>query len=115
VTRQHVGYHVDKQPVLYFLHRRIQTAVLSTVETVYKTLAPMEQYDLEFLIPVDSDTYIDFLNSFKLYVRGQMVSSSAKDVDLTDRTAVDNKHLHSLFSKCRVMVNGVLVTHSHEH
>jgi len=40
-------------------HRTIQTAVLGTVETVYKALAPVEQNDLEFLIRGDSDTYID--------------------------------------------------------
>ena len=34
-----------------FMHRSIQTAVQSTVETVYKPLAPVEQNDLEFLIP----------------------------------------------------------------
>ena len=41
------------------MHRPIQTAVLGSVETVYKTLAPVEQNDLEFLIHGDSDTYID--------------------------------------------------------
>ena len=42
-----------------FMHRHIQTAVLGTVKTVYKPLAPVEQNDLEFLIPGFSDTYID--------------------------------------------------------
>ena len=65
-----------------FMHRPIQTAVQGTVETVYKPLAPVEQNDLEFLIPGDSDTYIDL--DIKLYVRGKMVSSSGKDLDLTD-------------------------------
>ena len=32
-----------------FMHRHIQTAVLGSVETVYKTLPPVKQYDLEFL------------------------------------------------------------------
>ena len=54
-----------------FMHRPIQTAVLVSVETVYKPLAPVEQNDLEFLIPGDSDTYIDL--DMKLYVRGKMV------------------------------------------
>ena len=57
-----------------FMHRPIQTAVQGTVETVYKTLAPVEQNDLEFLIPGDSDTYINL--DIKLHVRGKMVSSS---------------------------------------
>jgi len=66
---------------------------------------------LEFLIPGNSDIDLDI----KLYVRGKMVSSSGKDVDLTDTTAVDINLLHSLFSQCTVMLNGVPVTQSHEH
>ena len=31
------------------MHRPIQTAVLGTVEMVYKSLAPVEQNELEFL------------------------------------------------------------------
>jgi hypothetical protein len=50
-----------------FMHRHIQTAVQGTVETVYKPLVPVEQNLLEFLIPGDSDTYIDLY--IKLYVR----------------------------------------------
>ena len=91
------------KPLLYYLQ--------GTVETVYKPLAPVEQNDLEFLFPGDSDTYID--RDIKLYVRGKMVSSSRKDVDLTDTTAVANNLLHSLFSQCTVMVNGVPFTQSH--
>jgi len=98
---------------LIFLHRPIQTAVLGTVGTVYKPIAPVEQNDMEFLIPGDNDTYIDL--DMKLYVRGKMVSSSGKDVDLTDTTAVASSLLHSLFSQCTVMLNGVPVTQSHEH
>jgi len=68
----------------------------------------VEQNDLKFLIPGDSDTNIDL--DIKLYVRGKMVSGSGKDVDLTDSTAVVNNLLHSLFSQCTFMVNGVPVT-----
>jgi len=39
-----------------FMHRPIQTAVLGSMETVYKPLANVEQNDLKFLIPGDSDT-----------------------------------------------------------
>ena len=38
------------------MHNPIQTALLGTVETVYKILAPVEQNDLEFLIPGNSGT-----------------------------------------------------------
>jgi hypothetical protein len=71
------------------------------------------QNDLEFLIPGDSDTYIDL--DIKLYVRGKIVSSSGKDVDLTDTSPFASNLLQSLFSQCTVMVNGVPVTQSHEH
>ena len=93
--------------------RPIQMALLGTVETVYKTLAPVEENDLEFVILGDSDTYIDLDITF--YVRGKLVSSSAKAVDMTDTTAVTNYLLLSLFIQCTVTLNGVPVTHSHEH
>ena len=78
------------------------------METVYNPLAPVEQNDLEFLNPEDSDTYIDL--NIKIYKRGKMSSSSDKDVDLTDTTAVANNLLHTLFIQCTVTVNGVPVT-----
>jgi len=68
---------------------------------------------LEFVIPGDSYTYIDL--DFKIYVHGKMFSSSGKNVDLTDTTAVANILLQSLFSECTFIVNGVRVTQSHEH
>jgi len=44
-----------------------------------------------------------------------MVSSSGKDVDLTDTTAVANNRLHSLLCQCKITLNGVPVTQSHDH
>jgi len=95
------------------MHRPIQTAVLGTVEILYEPLALVEQNDLEFLIPGNSDTYIDL--DIKLYVRGKLVSSSGNDVDLTDITALTNNIKHSLFSQCTVILNRVPVTQSHVH
>ena len=54
-----------------FAHKPFPT-FLETVEMVYKLIAPVEQRDLEFLIPADSDTYIDL--DIKLYVLGKLVS-----------------------------------------
>ena len=51
-----------------FAHTSIQTCVLGTTEATYKPIAPVDQNYLEFLIPADSDTYIDI--DIKLYVRG---------------------------------------------
>ena len=66
----------------------------------------MEQSDLEFLIPADTDTYIDL--DIKLYVRGKLVSGEGKDLDEKDFTAVTN-FLHSLFSQCNI-INGVPIS-----
>jgi len=44
-----------------------------------QTDRPVDQNDLEFLIPADIETYIDF--DIKLYVRGKLMSASGKDVD----------------------------------
>jgi hypothetical protein len=96
-----------------FAHRPIQSSVLGTIETAYKPIAPADQNDLEFLIPADSDTYIDL--DIKLYVRGKLISGTGKDVDVTDHTGVTNNFLHSLFSQCNVLLNDVSVTQASEH
>jgi len=41
-----------------FAHKPIQTSVLGTIETAYKPIAPVDQNDLDFLIPADKDKYI---------------------------------------------------------
>jgi len=39
-----------------FARKPVQTSVHETIETVYKPIAPVDQSDLEFLIPADNDT-----------------------------------------------------------
>ena len=68
----------------------------------------MEQRDLEFLFPADSDTYIDL--DIKPYVRGKLVSREGKDLDNKDFTWVTNNFLHSLFSQCTITLNKVPIT-----
>jgi len=51
-----------------FAHRPIQTSVFGTIKTAIKPFAPIDQIDLEFVIPADTDTYIDL--DIKLYIRG---------------------------------------------
>jgi hypothetical protein len=96
-----------------FAHRPDQSSVLGTTETAYKPIAQVDLNDPEFLIPADSDTYIDL--DIKLYVRGKLISGTGKDVDLTDHTAVTNNFLNSLFSQCNVLLNDVNVTQASEH
>ena len=73
----------------------------------------MEQNDLEFLIPSYSDLYIDL--DMKFSFRGELVSCAGKDVDLIDSTAVASNVLHSMFSQCNAIPNGVALTQSSEH
>jgi len=88
-----------------FAHRPMQTSVLGTKETAYKPIAPIDQNDLEFLIPSYNDTCNDL--DIKLYIRGKLISASGKDVNFSDHTGVTNNFLHSLFSQCNVTLNGV--------
>jgi len=79
---------------------------------VYKPVDPVEQNDLKFLIPGDTDTYVDL--DINLYVR--YVGLELRDnVDLTDRTDVTNNLLHTLFIQCTVTLNVVPVTQLHEY
>jgi hypothetical protein len=82
--------------------------VLDTVETPYKPIFPADQNDLEVLVPGDSDTYIDL--DTKLFVLGKQVSSTGKDVDLSDHTGVTNNVLHSMFDQYNIKLNDVNVT-----
>jgi len=51
-----------------FAHKPVQIALLGTTETAYKPIAPVDQNDLEFLIPADKDNYIHL--DIKLYIGG---------------------------------------------
>jgi hypothetical protein len=48
-----------------FAPKPVQNAIDDTYEVVYKPLAPIDQSDLEFLIPADLDTYVN--PDIKLY------------------------------------------------
>ena len=56
-----------------FAHKPVQTYVLGTIETAYKSIAPVEQNDLEFLIPADKYNFIR--HEIQLYFQGKLVSS----------------------------------------
>jgi len=68
----------------------------------------VDQSDLEFLIPADSDTYINLI--IRLYIRGKLTKNCGRNLDNTDFTAVTNNFLHSLFSQCSIALNGVTIT-----
>jgi len=95
-----------------FTPRPIQTSVVETTEVTYKPIASVEQSDLELLIPADNDTYVDL--NIKLNIRGKLVKANGTNLDKTDFTAVTNNFLHSLFSQCRIDLNGATITQATE-
>ena len=95
-----------------FAPKPIQSGVEETIDTIYKPIASIDQSDLEFLIPADSDSYIDL--DIKLYVKGKLQKSDGTALDNTDFTAGANNFLRSLFSQCSIALNGTQITQASE-
>jgi hypothetical protein len=95
-----------------FAAKPVQESVLETTEVVYKPIASVDQSDLEFLIPADSETYKDL--DIKLYVRGKLTTKDGTPLDNKDLTSVTNNFLQSLFSQCRVSLSGIAITQASE-
>jgi hypothetical protein len=93
-----------------FAKRPVQTSVLWSRVTHYKPIAPVDQSDLEFVIPGDAETYVDL--DIHMSVRGKLVGRDGSALESTDSTTVVNNLLHSLFSQCNVSLNGVSVSSS---
>jgi len=51
-----------------FTRKHKQVDVEETIETIYKPIASIDQTDIEFLIPGDSETYINL--DLKLFIKG---------------------------------------------
>ena len=56
-----------------FAHKPVQILVHETVETIYRAIASVDHSDLEFMFPVDNDTYIDL--NIRLFVRGKLTGA----------------------------------------
>ena len=93
-----------------FAHKPVQTSVQETVETIFRPVASVHQSDLDFMIPVNNDTYIDLI--IRLFVTGKLTAQDGKDLDATNFTGVTNNLLHSLFSQCSITLNGTSITQS---
>ena len=85
-----------------------QSSTVETNESIYRPLASVDQTDIEFVIPADSDTYVDL--DLKLFVKGKLQSEDNADLPDTDCTAVINNLLHSLFSQRTTYLNGTQIT-----
>jgi imidazoleglycerol phosphate dehydratase HisB len=96
-----------------FALKPVQNSICATYEVVYLPLAPIDQSDLEFLIPADLSTYVN--PDIKLYIRGKFTKPDGGDLDTSDHTAGVNNFVHSLFSQCTITLNGVNITGSGDH
>jgi hypothetical protein len=93
-----------------FAPKPVQSSIVESNEVHYKPVAGADQDDLEFLIPSDSETYID--PNIRLYVRGKLTKVDGTNLDDSDITAVTNNFQNSLFSQCHIAINGTNVTPS---
>ena len=86
-----------------FERKARQDGCLETTVTLYKPIASVDQTDIEFLIPGDSDTYID--PNVQLFMRDKLVKTDGADLAETDYVAGINNLFYSLFSQCTVSLN----------
>ena len=91
-----------------FASKPVQESVHETVDVVYKTIASVDQSDLEFLIPAYNETYID--PDIKVYIRRKLTKIYGTALDDKHFTSVKNNLLHSLFSQFTVSLNGTTIT-----
>jgi len=61
-----------------FARRAREDGCVETIETIYKPIASVDQTDVEFLIPADSNTYID--PNIHLFISGKLVKTDGTDV-----------------------------------
>ena len=87
----------------------MQCAVQWSLFTHYKPIAPVDQSDLEYVIPCDH-TYVDL--DIHMMIRGKLVHADGSNLHSDDNTSVVNNLLHSLFSQCIVTRNGVSISAS---
>ena len=82
----------------HFARKAKQDSCLETTEMIYKPIASVDQTDIQFLVPGDSDTYIDLY--LKLFIIGKIIERDGTELAETDYTAGVNNLLLSLFSQC---------------
>ena len=73
-----------------------QLAVEGNTETMYKPIASIDQTDIDFFIPGNSETYIDL--DLKLLIKGKLMKEDNTQLTDTGYTAGINNLLHSLQS-----------------
>jgi len=91
-----------------FGRKPTQSSTVETHETTYRPIASVDQTNIEFVIPGDSDTYVDL--DLELFVKGKLQTADYTDHSETDYTASINNLLHSLFSQRTTYLNGTQIT-----
>jgi len=95
-----------------FVRKPKQSSTVETNDSIYRPRASVVQTDIEFVIPGDSDRYVDL--DLKLFVKGKLQTEDNTDLPETDNTAVVKNLLHSLFSQCTIYLNGTQITQATE-
>ena len=85
-----------------------QIGTEETNEIIYKPIASVDQTDIEFMIPGDSDTYVDL--DLKLFIKGKLLKEDGTALADTDNVAGIYNLLHSLFGQCTISLNGTQIT-----
>jgi hypothetical protein len=70
----------------------LQSAVLWSLVTHYKPIAPVDQSDMEFHTPSDPVEYVDLY--IHLSVQWKLMAQGGYALDAADSTSVVNKFLH---------------------
>jgi len=83
-----------------FVRKPKKSSTVETNETIYRPIASVDQPEIEFVIPGDSDTYV--VLDLKLFVKEKLQTEDNADLPDTDYTAVVKNLLHSLFSLCTI-------------
>ena len=60
-----------------FARKAKQGSCLDTTETIYKPITSVDQTDIEFVIPGDSEPYIDL--NLKLFIWGKLIKKDGAD------------------------------------
>ena len=63
--------------VRHFCTKTSTDVSAGTKQTIFRPIASVDQRDLEFFIPAEHDSYIDF--NVRLYVRGKLTTTDGKD------------------------------------
>jgi hypothetical protein len=80
-----------------FAPKLVQAGVQEIVEVTYKPIAAIDQSDLEFIVPAETDLYVD--PNIHIFVSGQLEPADGNTLGSTDHTSVSNNLLHLLFSQ----------------